>query len=148
MGSPVSVSVANLVMENVTTGPCPPMTPNFRSGRDMSMTSALHGPVRVNNFLQHLIKFTVEVESDGQLPFLDILLHYEVDGSIQVSTGRLRTLTNSSTFCCTTQSPIRRQSPRPCSIGPVHTLLPLSRWQLRTIRCCVLSSTMFILLPT
>ncbi|GJQ71095.1 hypothetical protein Trydic_g1001 [Trypoxylus dichotomus] len=46
-----------------------------------------HGEEEINGFLQHLngleesIKFTMEVEVDNRIPFLDILVHKQSDGS-------------------------------------------------------------------
>ena len=55
---------------------------------------------RVQEFLEHLnsvepsIRFTVEVESDGQLPFLDVLLRHDPDGSISTLVYRKPTHTD------------------------------------------------------
>ena len=67
MGSPVSVVVANLVMEDVK-------------------ERALH-----LNGIEPSIKFTVEEERDGQLAFLDVLLRREDDGTISTSVHRKAT---------------------------------------------------------
>ena len=54
----------------------------------------------VDSFHDHLntiypcIQFTIERESDGQLPFLDILLNREEDGSISISVYRKATHRN------------------------------------------------------
>lgn len=45
-----------------------------------------HGAEKLNFFLQHLnsphvnIKFTMEIEKDGTLPFLDVLIRKKYDG--------------------------------------------------------------------
>ena len=55
---------------------------------------------RINEFLDHLnnvepsIQFTVEVESNGKLPFLDVLLEHEEDGSISTTVYRKPTHTD------------------------------------------------------
>ena len=92
MGSPVSVVVANLVMEDIeqkalSTFHTPPRF--WKQYVDDTYT-ILPGDL-VNFFHSHLnsidnnIQFTVEKESDGQLPFLDILLTREEDGSVSTS---------------------------------------------------------------
>jgi hypothetical protein len=95
MGSPVSVTVANLVMEEI---------------EDVALSTFEHAPQfwkryvddtitalpedTVSHFHSHLnsvnphIKFTVETESDNCLPFLDILLTHESDGNITTSVYR------------------------------------------------------------
>ena len=89
MGSPVSVVVANLVMEDIeqkalSTFHTPPRF--WRQYVDDTCT-ILPGDL-VDSFHSHLntidnnIQFTVEKESDGQLPFLEILLTREKDGSV------------------------------------------------------------------
>ena len=92
MGSPVSVVVANLVMEDVeqeelSTFHTPPWL--WKRFIDDMCTALPSNPV--DSFHDHLnsidpcIEFTIEWESDGQLPFLDILLNREEDGSISTS---------------------------------------------------------------
>ena len=70
-------------------------------GGDISMTQEQHSsPTWVDSFHDHLnsinpyIQFTIEKESDGQLPFLDILLNREEDGSISTSVYRKATHTD------------------------------------------------------
>ena len=101
MGSPVSVVVANLVMEDVEqeaqyTFHTPPRF--WRRYVDDTCT-ALPSDL-VDSFHDHLnsidpcIQFTMEKESDGQFPFLDILLSREEDGSISTSVHRKATHTD------------------------------------------------------
>ena len=101
MGSPVSVIVANLVMEDI----------------EERALSSFHAPPRfwrryvddtctalprdlITSFHEHLnsidrnIQFTVEKESDGQLPFLDVLVTREEDGTISTSVYRKPTHTD------------------------------------------------------
>ena len=101
MGSPVSVVVANLVMEDIE---CRPLSsfhtlPHFwRRYVDDTCTVLPRG--LVESFHAHLnsidpnIQFTVERESEGQLPFLDVLLTREDDGSISTSVFRKATHTD------------------------------------------------------
>ena len=55
---------------------------------------------KVERFLSYLkslhptITFTVELEVDGKLPFLDTLLHHKYNGSLEVSIHRNPTHTN------------------------------------------------------
>ena len=101
MGSPVSVVVANLVMEDVeqealSTFHTPPrFWRRYVDDKCTALPSNL-----VDSFHDHLnsidpcIQFTIERESDGQLPFLDILLNREEDGSISTSVYRKATHTD------------------------------------------------------
>ena len=95
MGSPVSVTVANLVMEDVeqralATFPNPP---KFWK-RYVDDTCCALATSDIDQFHQHInsiephIQFTVEIETNGQLPFLDLLLSREEDGSISTSVYR------------------------------------------------------------
>ena len=101
MGSPVSVIVADMVMENI---------------EQRALTSFLHPPIfwkryvddtcvallpsMVESFHQHLnsiepsIQFTVEMESNGCLPFLDILITRDSDGSLSTAVYRKQTHTD------------------------------------------------------
>ena len=101
MGSPVSVVVANLVMEDIeqkalSTFHTPP---RFWKRYVEDTCTILPGDL-VNSFHSHLnsidnnIQFTVEKELDGQLPFLDILLIREEDGSVSTSVYRKTTHTD------------------------------------------------------
>ena len=101
MGSPVSVTIANLVMEDVeeralATAETPP---RFWK-RYVDDTCTALPSHRIDEFLNHLnsvepsIQFTVEVESNGRLPFLDVLLEHEEDGSISTTVYRKPTHTD------------------------------------------------------
>ena len=95
MGSPVSVTVANLVMEDVeeralsTSG----LTLPFWKRYVDDVCTAVPGS-RMDELLRHLnstepsIQFTHEVEVDGRLPFLDVQLHRQPDGSVSMSVFR------------------------------------------------------------
>ena len=101
MGSPVSVTIANLVMEDVEERALATadVRPQFWK-RYVDDTCTALPASRVQEFLEHLnsvepsIRFTVEVESDGQLPFLDVLLRHDPDGSILTSVYRKPTHTD------------------------------------------------------
>ena len=101
MGSPVSVTVANLVMEDVkqralATFPNPP---KFWK-RYVDDTCCALATSDIDRFHQHInsiephIQFTVEIETNGPLPFLDLLLRREEDGSISTSVYRKPTNTD------------------------------------------------------
>ena len=86
MGSPVSVTIMNLVMEDVeeralTTKDVHPQF--WQQYVNDTCTALLASSVQ--GFLDHLnsvepsICFTVEVESGSKLPFLDVLLRHDPD---------------------------------------------------------------------
>ena len=92
MGSPVSVVVTNLVMEDIEHKALSSfLTPPHFWKRYADDTCTILPGDLVNSFHSHLkridnnLQFTVEKESDGQLPFLDILLTREEDGSVSTS---------------------------------------------------------------
>ena len=101
MGSPVSVTIANLVMEDVEERALATadVQPRFWK-RCVDDTCTAVPASRVQEFLEHLnsvepsIRFTVEVESNGQLPFLDVLPRHDPDGSIAKSVYRKPTHTD------------------------------------------------------
>ena len=95
MGSPVSAVVANLYMEffeelALDTAPTRPrlwkryVDDTFCILRKGSTKELLHHL----NGVRPTIKFTVEQEEDGTLPFLDTLLRRREDGSLDVSVYR------------------------------------------------------------
>ena len=101
MGSPVSVSVANIVMEDVEERALASyeiQLPFWKRYVDDICTVV--PKQRVLHLLQHLngiegsIQFTVELESDGRLPFLDVLMCRRPDGSISTSVYRKDTHTD------------------------------------------------------
>ena len=102
MGSPLSPIVANLFMEDFESEA--PASAKFRPrkwNRFMDDTCVIwpHGREKLDLDLGHLnslfdsIKFTMEVEVDGCLPFLDILLSRNEDGSISHWVFRKKTHT-------------------------------------------------------
>ncbi|GJQ81435.1 hypothetical protein Trydic_g14592 [Trypoxylus dichotomus] len=48
-----------------------------------------HGEEKINGFLQHLeeesINFTMELEVDNRIPFLDVLVHKQCDGTLRTT---------------------------------------------------------------
>ena len=95
MGSPVSVVVANLVMEDIERRALATFhTPPRFWRRYVDDTCAALPHDLVDPFHEHLnsidphIQFTVERESRGQLTFLDVLLTREEDGTISTEVYR------------------------------------------------------------
>ena len=100
-GSPVSVSIANLVMEDVEERALASydiQLPFWKRYVDDVFT-VVHVD-RVQHLLEHLnhiecsIQFTVEVEIDGKLPFLDVSVNRGSDGSLNTSVYRKPTHTD------------------------------------------------------
>ena len=111
MGSPVSSVVANIYMEMfeelaLRTAEHPPRI--WR--RYVHDTFCVMKKTDVGGFLDHLnsirptITFTVELEEDGKLPFLDTLLHHESDGSLGISIPYFRDQTPPSNYSRTSGS--------------------------------------------
>ena len=102
MGSPISPIVANLFMEGlevqtINTSTTPPALWK----RYVDDTFTIMKKDNRNSFLQHLnsihpnIKFTCEeTRSDGSMPFLDVLITPEEDGSLKTSVYRKPTHTD------------------------------------------------------
>ena len=114
MGSPVSVTVANLVMEDIEER----SLESFHTAilfwkRYVDDTCTAILPELLQEFHQHLnsiepsIQFTCEVKEDGQLPFLDVLLSKEDDG--RRFTGSPHTLTTIFTSVHTIHSLINNR---------------------------------------
>ena len=102
MGSPVSVTIANLVMEDVegrTLSSFKSTGPLFWKRYVDDTWTAIH-PDQIDEFHQHLnsiepsIQFTREVEGNNQLSFLDVLLKKDEDGHISTSVYRKPTHTD------------------------------------------------------
>ena len=96
MGSPVSVVVANLVMEDIERRALATFhTPPRFWRRYLDDTRDLVDPFHEHlNSIDPHIQFTVERESGGQLPFLDMLLTREEDGTISTEVYRKPTHTD------------------------------------------------------
>lgn len=91
MGSPLSPVIANLFMEDleiraIQTAPLKPKL--WLRYVDDTFVIWTHGREHLNSFLDHLnsihnkIKFTMEVETDDQLPFLDVLVKKKQGGTL------------------------------------------------------------------
>ena len=101
MGSPVSVTVANLVMEEIedqalsTFAQPPRFWKRYVDDTCTAIPSHLVTPFHehLNGVNEH-IQFTLEIEKDGSLPFLDVLLHHRPDGSLHTSVYRKPTHTD------------------------------------------------------
>ena len=101
MGSPVSVTVANLVMEDVETRAISPAThtPLFWKRYVDDICTALQKS-HVEEFKDHLntieptIQFTVELESNGKLSFLDTEILHNDNGVLTTSVFRKKTHTD------------------------------------------------------
>ena len=101
MGSPVSVTVANLVMEKIQEQALSTYDPPPRFWKRYVDDALTALPVRhiqdfhnhINNINPH-IKFTIEIESNNALPYLDVLLHHCDDSEISTSVYRKPTHTN------------------------------------------------------
>lgn len=101
MGSPVSVTVADLVMEEIEQQAISTFDPSPRFWkRYVDDTCTALPSESVPSFHRHLnsinphIQFTVEEESDQSLPFLDVLLTHHSDGTISTSVFRKPTHTD------------------------------------------------------
>ena len=91
MGSPLSPIVANLFMEKFEREALNsyPLKPT-RWKRYVDDTNVLwpHGETELRKFFEHLnnrsedIKFTMEEEDNGSIPFLDVLVTRKVDGTL------------------------------------------------------------------
>ena len=101
MGSPVSVTVANLVMEDVeqrALATCEAQPPFWKRYVDDTLTAIPKG--QIQKFHQHLnsiecsIQFTIEDESEGALPFLDTRITHLDDGTLSTTVFRKKTHTD------------------------------------------------------
>ncbi|KAF2901706.1 hypothetical protein ILUMI_04485, partial [Ignelater luminosus] len=91
MGSPLSPVIANLFMEDLKT---PALQTASHKPKlwlrcvDDTFVFWTHGREQLNAFLDHLnsihqkLKFTMEIEDNNQLPFLDVLVKKRRDGSL------------------------------------------------------------------
>ena len=97
MGSPVSVTVANLIMEDVeqralSSYPSPP--PFWKRYVDDTLTDQVQCFHKHLNSIESTIQFTIELESAGTLPFLDTRITHHSDGSLSTTVFQKSTHTN------------------------------------------------------
>ena len=91
MGSPLSPIVANIFMEEFENKALEayPLKPKLWK-RYVDDTNVLwpYGEQELNIFFEHLnsqsidIKFTMQVEKNGSIPFLDVLVYKKLNGSL------------------------------------------------------------------
>ena len=101
MGSPVSVTVANLVMEDVEDRAISgfEISPTFWKRFVDDISTSLPED-KIQPFLSHLnsvepsIDFTVELENENKLPFLDTEISHHPDGSLTTMVFRKKTHTD------------------------------------------------------
>ena len=104
MGSPLSPIVENLFMEKFKKEALDsyPLKPT-KWKRYVDDTNVIwpHGETKLGKFLTHLnsispnIKFTMELEENGSIPFLDVLLTRKEDGTLGHEVFRKKTHTES-----------------------------------------------------
>ena len=100
MGSPVSVTIANLVIEDVkerTLGTTDIPLRFWKRYVDMCtalLANRLQELLDQLNGVEPSIQFLVEIESEGKLPFLDVLLQRDPDGLIATTVYRKSTHTD------------------------------------------------------
>ena len=88
MGSPVSVTVADLVMKNVEERALPPAPTSHSFEKGTGMTLSVLPPDQTQAFLHHYnsikppIQFTIEKESRGTILFLDTMVTRHDNGSL------------------------------------------------------------------
>jgi len=126
MGSPVSAVVANIVMEDIEsraikTSFCAPRLWK----RYVDDTFVLIEQRHLANFADHInkvdssIKFTMETESNGSIPFLDVLVKKGTMG--QISTSVFRKATHTGRYLnCRSEHPLQHKR------SVVNTLLRLA----------------------
>ena len=103
MGSPLSPIVANIYMENFENKAIETFSLKPREWKifvDDTNLIWTHGRENLNKFLTHLnnqsehIKFTMEVQENNRLPFLDVLITKNKDGSLAHQVYRKKTHTD------------------------------------------------------
>ena len=103
MGSPLSPTVANIFMEHFEENAIGSFSYKFKQWRwyvDDTNFIWPHGKDKLNDFLIHMnnqskhIKFTMEIEVDSKLPFIDVFITRNDDGSLAHQVQRKKTHTH------------------------------------------------------
>ena len=101
MGSPISVTIANLVKENVEEGAMSTFfnPPKFWR-RYVDDTFVIIKKIEVDESYNHInnfeasIKFTIEHETNNSIPFLDVCVTREANGGLMTKIYKKPTHTN------------------------------------------------------
>lgn len=99
MGSPSLLLLQTCIWKNLKSYPSTPTTWNKKFGKDLLMIRVVwqHGKEELTRFLNHLnniskdIQFTMEIEENGWIPFLDILIIRKLDGYLDHKVFRKKT---------------------------------------------------------
>ena len=127
MGSPLSPVIANFFMEDFENKALEQATHKLTCWyRYVDDTFAIwpHGRERLTEFLDHLnglhsnIKFTMEIEEEGHLPFLDVDIYKRTDGSLGHKVYRKPTHTNLYLNQLSHHHPANNQSSPPLFTEP------------------------------
>ena len=89
MGSPIAPSIAQIVVDDLLDAAVQNSTislPHVKKYVDdlflLLPEEQVEAIQKVFNSQHHNIQFTIELEKDGQLPFLDMMLYRNADGKI------------------------------------------------------------------
>ena len=117
MGSPLSPVVANIFMEYFESRALSSSIFKLKLWKrfvDDTCVVWPHGKEKLDTFFQHLndqsdcIKFTMEFERDGYLPFLDVLISRNDEGSFSHRVFRKKTHTEQYLHACSHHFPAQK----------------------------------------